>query len=359
MRRQIHYSSRMRPRMVLRPQVKTRNKLSRNVVIGGSLLLLNAAFVFSYFYFGKTENAYGAGMSATQNGYWSSSLTWSSGRIPSDNDTLTIPSGKTIVVTDQTPEYLNMRIIVYGTLHINGGKKLNMCNGIIDIMPGGEIEGDNTGSMVDMCANHVWNGSMPGAGPMQISGTTILPVDLAYFKAEGATNGTVNVSWETASEVNCDYFSVERSLDGSNFEALSQVRGAGNTSTSHQYTYVDDNPHSPVSYYRLKQVDFDGKFEIFKVVSINLSLAHDIVVYPNPLATGESATVQIPAGGEKTLQVTVMDANGKQIFSQTLEKENASENVIHFVTEKFSKSGTYFITAFGQSNKYLKKIVVL
>src|SRR5690349_15742185 len=104
MRKQVHYSSyRMRPRMVMRPQVRTRNKLSRSMVIGGSLLLLNIALVFSYFYFGQTENSHAAAMTVSNNGNWNSPLTWAS-RVPESNDTLTIPAGKVIVITDQTPE---------------------------------------------------------------------------------------------------------------------------------------------------------------------------------------------------------------------------------------------------------------
>lgn len=359
MKRQVHYSYRMRPRMVMRPQVRTRNKLSRNILIGGTTLLINAALLFAYFNFGKNENASGATMTAALTGFWNSPLTWTSGRVPASNDTLAIPAGKTITVTDQTPLYTNMRIIVYGTLYIIGGKKLNMCNGLIDIMAGGQIDGDNNGSTVDMCSNHVWDGSMPGNGPMQISGSTILPVVLSSFDAESSKNGTVNISWQTASEVNCDYFSVERSADGNNFEELTRVKGAGNSTIARDYSYEDDNPHSPLSYYRLKQVDFDGKFEVFKTIPVNLNRVRDLVVYPNPVAAGQSATVQIPAEGEQTLQVSVIDVNGKKVFSQIVEKENASDNMIRFETEKFLSSGTYFVSASGQTNKYLKKIVVL
>ena len=340
----------MRPRTV--------NKFRRNLVIAGSSLLVNGALIFGYINFGKTENAYGSTMTTAAGGAWNSAATWSSARIPASNDTITIPAGKMVVITDMTPLYTSMKIIVYGTLHINGGKKLNMCNGIIDIRAGGEIEGDNTGSMVDMCSNFVWNGSMPGEGPMQITGNTVLPVELAYFKAEGTTNGTVNIFWQTASEVNCDYFSIERSADGKKFETITEVDGGGNSNTALQYSYLDMNPSSPVSYYRLKQVDFDGKSETFNVVSVNPKPQRELVVYPNPALQGETVTVQVPAESEKSIQVFVTDIQGKQIFTKSFEKENATDNTIRFVTEKFPATGTYFITASGVTNTYLKKIVV-
>lgn len=348
--------SRTRPRLVMRP--RTQNKLRRNIIVSTAAVLVNAALLFAYFYFGKADSTHASQLRNGGNGNWSSTSTWTLGRVPASDDTITVMANNTVTINTSTATYLNMKIIVYGTLHLNGGKKLALCNGMIDIMSGGKIEGDNGGSMVDICAVTVWNGTMPGNGPMQI-GSTVLPVALAYFKAEASPGGSVNISWQTASEVNCDYFSVERSNDGSDFEIISRVQGAGNSSTTREYSYVDDNPHSPVSYYRLKQVDFDGKFEIFKTVPVNLKPVQELLIFPNPISAGESATVQIPAQDEKTLQVSVMDVNGKKIFSQIVEKEHASDNMIHFVTEKFPAAGTYFVTASGQANKYLKKIIVL
>jgi hypothetical protein len=357
MRRQMHRSS-MRPRLVLRPRPIMRNKVRRNLIIAGSALVVNAALIFAYFYFGKTNNSSASTVLNGSTGNWNSTSTWTIGRVPASNDTVTIMSGNTVTITGTTSTYNNMKIIVYGTLDIQGGKKLLLCNGMIDVMAGGKIIGDNGGSMVDICAVMAWNGAMPGDGPMQI-GATVLPVELAYFNAERAGSGAVNLSWQTASEVNCDYFAVERSENGSDFQILDKVQGAGNSTIARQYSYVDANPHTPVSYYRLKEIDFDGASETFKVVSVNIASEHELVIYPNPVSTGESATVQIPAGNEKTLQVSVMDIHGKKIFSQLLEKENSSDNMIKFVTDKFPVAGTYFITASGLSSTYLKKIVVL
>src|SRR5262245_36087438 len=91
MRKQIHYSSyRRSPRMVMRPQVRTRNKFSRNLVIGSSIMLLNVALVFSYFYFGKTENSQAAQANNAVSGMWNAASTWSTGKAPASDDTLTI-----------------------------------------------------------------------------------------------------------------------------------------------------------------------------------------------------------------------------------------------------------------------------
>ena len=350
------YRSNVRPRLVLRPRTRTRHR--RNLILTYSLLLLNFGLVFTYFYFGNTNNLQASQIQSNGSGNWNSISTWSAGRIPESNDTVTIAAGTIVTVSASTSLYTNMKVIVYGTLHLNGGRKVSLCNGMIDVMQGGVITGDNGGSMVDICSVIVWNGNMPGIGPLQIV-APVLPVELAYFKAEVTKSATVNILWETASEINCDYFSIERSNNGTDFESISTVKGSGNTSSSVRYSYIDDNPHSPVSYYRLKEVDFDGKSQTFQVISVNVKPVSEMVVYPNPVQAGQSATLTIPAYTEKTLRVSVVDMQGKKIFSQIVEKETDLDNMIHLVTGKFPAAGTYFITASGITDTHMKKIIVI
>jgi hypothetical protein len=100
------------------------------------------------------------------------------------------------------------------------------------------------------------------------SGTTstILPIELVAFEAKTASNGSL-LSWTTASEKNNQGFDIERSLDGTDFQKIAFVKGAGTTNSVQQYTYTDASVQS-ITYYRLKQVDTDGKFEYSKVVSV-------------------------------------------------------------------------------------------
>lgn len=93
-----------------------------------------------------------------------------------------------------------------------------------------------------------------------------LPVELAKFWGE-YDDGNV-LRWVTASEVNNDYFNVERSFDGVNWEIVGTVDGAGNSSEAIDYEYVDRNPNPQISYYRLVQVDYDRQYKYSDVVSI-------------------------------------------------------------------------------------------
>jgi hypothetical protein len=102
-------------------------------------------------------------------------------------------------------------------------------------------------------------------------------------------NQTVNCSWATATEINNDFFTLERSVDGVNFEVLGDVRGAGNYSGSLYYEFLDQEAYNGVSYYRLKQTDFDGTTSYSHVIAVNFASANaNYTVYPIPFESSLS-----------------------------------------------------------------------
>lgn len=108
---------------------------------------------------------------------------------------------------------------------------------------------------------------------------TPLPVKLVSFSAS-VSQGQVNLDWETASELNNDYFQVQRSANGKEWEDLTKVNGSGNSNENIAYSAVDELPHNGTSYYRLKQVDFDGKYEYSIVESVSVNYHNTL--FPNP-----------------------------------------------------------------------------
>lgn len=121
--------------------------------------------------------------------------------------------------------------------------------------------------------------------PFALASTTPanpLPIELTYFDA--STEGTVvNLSWETSQEVNNDYFTLERSYNGYDFDAIATVAGAGNSSVAISYTHADESPGAGRIYYRLKQTDYDGGYTYSGIVSVYLEEgAASFVLYPNP-----------------------------------------------------------------------------
>ncbi len=102
------------------------------------------------------------------------------------------------------------------------------------------------------------------------AGTTTLPVSLTTFTAKANKAGTVNLAWSTASETNNSHFEITRSTDGVNFTKVGQVAGSGNSNKAQHYNYTDSKPASGNNYYRLKQVDHDGKSELSQIVVANV-----------------------------------------------------------------------------------------
>lgn len=112
-----------------------------------------------------------------------------------------------------------------------------------------------------------------------------LPVELLEFKAT-CQNNTAVVTWKTATEVNNDYFILERSQDMRNFERLAKIDGKGHSNTETAYSFIDRKPYRGDTYYRLTQVDYDGTSETFDVIYINCDNADiipaEVSVFPNP-----------------------------------------------------------------------------
>lgn len=137
------------------------------------------------------------------------------------------------------------------------------------------------------------------------SGSSPLPVVLVYFKAQ-ASGQIVKLSWETAQEVNNDFFTVQRSKDGSSWSNLLVVAGKGTHSPS-LYEAVDDNPFAGVSYYRLAQTDDNGRVTYSEVCVTDVQPGGtSIVVFPNPARD----YVVVSSGVAGPLTIQVFDARG-------------------------------------------------
>ncbi|MBX2927324.1 MAG: T9SS type A sorting domain-containing protein [Saprospiraceae bacterium] len=151
----------------------------------------------------------------------------------------------------------------------NGANWTSLGGTVMGLLPSGSITASNVGSF----------------SPFTLASTTAanpLPVELLYFNAR--PNGkVVDLNWATASEKDNDYFTVERSRDGVRFDPVLQVPGAGTSTEPLQYFDTDARPLPGVSYYRLRQTDFDGAFSFSSVVAVQMPFDDkEFAVYPNP-----------------------------------------------------------------------------
>jgi len=135
-----------------------------------------------------------------------------------------------------------------------------------------------------------------------------LPVSLLSFEARPSGNKVI-IRWSTASETNNDYFTIEKSVNLSDWTIVSKVKGAGNASTLSSYETTDDHPFPGISYYRLRQTDFDGSSWISTAIAVEFVKKKNIDVYPNP-AWG-FLTVNIQEGRQVSYQL--LNAVGESV----------------------------------------------
>lgn len=141
-----------------------------------------------------------------------------------------------------------------------------------------------------------------------------LPIELISFNA-ATDEHEVFLNWQTASETNNDYFTIERSQDGATIESIDTVDGAGNSTTVKDYHTTDPAPYAGFSYYRLKQVDFDGhsSYSEWKMVYVESAVA--INVYPNP--SDGNISINLTGESDALWTLTILDLSGKTVLEQT------------------------------------------
>jgi hypothetical protein len=179
-------------------------------------------------------------------------------------------------------------------------------------------------------------------------GESPLPIELTYFQAYTNKNH-VTINWQTATELNNDYFTIERSADGVNYKTIATVRGSGTSMSAINYSFTDNNPLTGVSYYRLKQTDYDGAFEIFSPVSVSYLIENEIKIGSN-LAANEltiSMNGEMGSGMAKIYNVI-------GVLVKTFEIESNYTTVILSDIPK----GTYILVVSANKTQITKKILV-
>lgn len=190
-----------------------------------STKLLGFVLLSFFFYHAKAATC-----KTTGSGSWGTNATWSCGAQPTCGDSLVIQAGHTAsVLSSINLESCGNKIVIaiYGTLRFGSGIKLNLpCNSKVYIFPGGAIVGGGGGgnsNQLVICGSTVWNAGMgtftgPGCMPPTLPGCTgVLPIELISFEGRECNAASVCLEWRTASEVNNDFFIVERSKDGLDF----------------------------------------------------------------------------------------------------------------------------------------------
>lgn len=166
------------------------------------------------------------------------------------------------------------------------------------------------------------------------------------------------LNWSTASEKNNKAFVVERSLDGEKFEAIGIVNGVGNSNVVSKYQYSDNQlPDATALYYRLKQIDFDGKYSYSKVIKIEV--VQDVVesgfeVSPNPFVDNIRISYQL--NGPEVVCYELINSEG-QLIKKGYENANQNQGQFVITLDEHIGSGLYFLQIKHHNRNYIHKII--
>lgn len=179
-----------------------------------------------------------------------------------------------------------------------------------------------------------------------------LPITLTSFDGK-LINGQAQLSWQTANETQNKQFVIEASTDAKVFTPVDSINGAGNTSKNQNYSYTDKRRYAGPVYYRLKQVDYTGKYSYSQIISINFKKhLEGITVFPNPSINNSIIIAHKQATGNEKIQL--LDINGRQML---LQQVKAGTTETHLETRNLSK-GVYQIVWVSTSGKVTEKLLI-
>ncbi len=193
--------------------------------------------------------------------------------------------------------------------------------------------------------NSDFSGGTSGYMIAKFATLNILPITLTDFQAKIENKSTL-LTWQTATESNNAGFEIQRSRDATNWEKIAWQDGQGATTTAHTYRHRDENPLFGTSYYRLKQVDFDGAFEYTDIVQVNYE-GRDISIFPNPVKN----TLHISdLNGENIQHISIYDQTGRAILLQ-----HESDNIIDVSA---LSSGMYIVKIAVKEEVFCEKFII-
>ncbi len=188
-----------------------------------------------------------------------------------------------------------------------------------------------------------------------------LPIKLIYFTAK-LNSDVVNLDWATAAEVNNNFFTVERSVDGENFESLLTKQGAGNSTINLYYNAADESPLDGYSYYRLKQTDFDGHYTYSDIETVKNGNGAEAgmnkmdikSISPNPFVEKFKLTFMIRQS--VLIDFSLMNSAGQTVAQEKIQTEEGM-NTFEFLDKYNLKKGVYFVNLNYNDQKITQKII--
>jgi hypothetical protein len=201
-----------------------------------------------------------------------------------------------------------------------------------------------------------WNGGGGDGWASTYIPTRVLPVTLLSFEAEKIAGKYSRLVWKTAKENSNQYFEIERGNDGITFSKIGTVKGAGNTNATTEYTKIDSMPSKGYNYYRLKQVDVDGKFTYSpaRLVRFDEVIGNTVRIYPNPATDWITIELSGTTVSENSV-INIVSMNGAVVGH--IKVAAGSSPLIRFNTARLSKA-VYIVHVVSKSNTQTSRILI-
>ncbi len=215
-----------------------------------------------------------------------------------------------------------------------------------------------------------WTANTPAANVSQLLVTNVsnalsawalastaapLPIELTDFNLVNKS-GYIEINWRTETELNNDYFTLERSNDGESFTAIATLKGAGTKLTPSTYRTEDYQAHTGVNYYRLRQTDFHGEYTLSAIKAITFQSPAHFTMYPNP-SGGQQQMFQFSGDdSSKFVEVRFADMSGHVLF--TAQGVIGPDGKLIVTPNEALSPGLYLVTVALNNSLSVQKLVV-
>jgi len=342
----------------------------------------------------------------TSGGSWVNALNWDLGSAPDNDQTdggddiiithyitltddLTVKSGTTILVEGCDTLYVTGNVafnngsaitvepcaflIIDGNLTNNNNSTDVVINGTIII--GGNYDG-GVGSELGGTGEMEIEGSVTTDGGATVFGSTTdcdsvtedcdnsnddplgdpLPIELISFDGE-FDGDKIILEWLVASEINNSHYEMLQIYENGEIEIIGKINGAGTINNFKQYSFIVNNPKAGVNYFQLRQVDFNGDFKEYNIISVDVvyyKINKGVELFPNPTTQGDVNLELIGFKGE-TVLVIMLDVNGRIFYEKVFIVEK--EGLIIGIESEIPK-GMYLVVGSSKQKLYRKKLII-
>ncbi len=314
-----------------------------------------------------------------QSGNWNASSIWTCDSPPSPPPTGSWPDGYFININHaiEIPNNIIIDLSASGLQEIRLNADLTFGSNSKLVLPSGAkiivasgvtiIASNNSqGTLIEIGGNGLWgrgcetdgctNTDLTGPGTMDENSnpSNPLPVELLSFIATPEEKGLI-LQWSTASELNNDFFTLEKSRNGKDFEVIAQVEGNGTSHVKIDYSFTDRNPYLGLSYYRLSQTDYDGTKEIFPVISTIYTSNKNIEIYPNPVRD----YISIKASGKspnEEISLNIYNIQGNLLFKKRCMTDTFGNLYERILMDKAFEKGMYLIELKSSNTRDIIKV---